>query len=213
MIMDLLQIISILSGRLIRPKVPDGQYQVAGVPFYSQRLDHSNFLAEGFSSLSEANYWSERICGLACFRMVLGAFRPSQSVNLKQLLDRGLEIGAYDEDKGWLHQGLVRMANDYRLPARRQSIGRYLGRIAQNLAAGNLVIASVSVGFAKGSGGHLVVIFGATVKDGKVIELEVHHPSSDPSYQWPNYRVNAEKFLEAFHKRGNIIIFKKKAVP
>jgi len=201
--------------------IHDGKFEINDVPFFSQRLDKNNYQEEGFESLKEARYWSERVCALACLKMILKKFHPTSDVSFGKLLKKGREIGAYREDVGWLHQGITELAEMYGLLAKRESIGFNLEKMGKYITRGEPVIASVTVGFEAGKkypeedgsvyvmpkGGHLVVVFGVEVKDGAVQKLKLHHPSSEADYEWPNHEIDRKNFLHSFSEAGNIIIF------
>lgn len=170
-------------------------------PFYSQRLTKANYKLEGFKSLKDARAWTRRICGLACLKMVI-AKKTGQSIPLKTLLDQGLSVDGYMQGVGWIHQGLVDIAEQYGVTAQCQSIGDQLEVVDAAINRGQLVIASVSCGFnQKKKGGHLVLVIGAE-KDGFII----HHPSSDKNEQWPHHFINKAQFKECFSENGNIIM-------
>lgn len=202
----------------------EGKYEIQNVPFFSQRLHKGNYREEGFNTLAEARYWSDRICGLACLKMVLKTFRPDLDVTLKQLLDKGLELGAYKERAGWIHQGLVDIAAFFNVRGSRESIGRDIDKIGGHVAKGRLVLPSVTVGFEAGKeyeeedgsvyvmprGGHLVVVFGTEIsEEGKAEKFKLHHPSSWETYEWPNYEVDRPTFSNSFSEKGNIIYFER----
>jgi len=203
--------------------LPDGNFEIKGVPFFSQRLNEDNFQNEGFANLDEAKHWSERICALACLKMILKKNFHDRGFPLAELLKKGKEIRAYREDVGWLHQGIADLSTKYGLYAKRESIGSNLEKLGQHILHNELVIASVSVGFEAGKeypeedgsiyivprGGHLVVVFGAEVKNGEIKKLKLHHPSSEKEYEWPNFEIDRTDFLKSFSKDGNIIIFRK----
>jgi len=202
-------------------ELKDGNFEIPNVPFYSQELSQENFQVEGFTSLEDAKYWSERICGLACLKMVLGKFFPDKNFTLKELLDIGLKIGAYDEKVGWKHQGLVDLAANFDVNGFRQSIEGDIQNIVQYLQQDKLVIASVTVGMEGGKeykqedgsiyvmpkGGHLVVIFGADVSQGEIKSFLLHHPSSDKDYEHRDWVVSKDEFLKSFSEKGNILVF------
>lgn len=204
--------------------LPDGKFEIKDLPFFSQQLNEDNFQKEGFENLKEATYWSERICALACLKMILEKNFPNNNVSLAELLKKGKEIGAYREDVGWLHQGIVDLASEYGLFAKRESVGLNLEKIGKHILQNEPVITSVAVGFEAGKeypeedgsvyvvprGGHLVVVFGAEIKEGKIQKLKLHHPSSEAEYEWSNFEIDREHFLHSFSKAGNIIVFQKK---
>jgi len=202
--------------------LPDGKFEIKEVPFFSQHLTKDNFQGEGFEDFEDAKHWSERICALACLKMILKKYFPDQDFPLAKLLKEGKEIGAYREDVGWLHQGIVSLASKHAISARRESVGSSLEKLGQHILHNELVIASVSVGFESGKGyaeedgsvyvvpkgGHLVVVFGAEVENGNVKKIKLHHPSSEKEYEWPNFETDREHFLQSFSEAGNIIVFR-----
>ncbi|MCB9802785.1 C39 family peptidase [Candidatus Nomurabacteria bacterium] len=204
-----------------RSEIIDGHFEISDVPFYSQRLTKENYQKEGFNNWDEAEYWSERICGLACLKMVLLKNYPDQDFKLKELLDRGLALGAYDEEHGWKHQGLVDLGNSLGLDGFRESVGANVKRIATHIQNQRMVIASVTVGFEAGKkyeeldgstdvmprGGHLVLIFGTDVSNGRIDDFILHHPSSEGSYEHSNWKISGEDFSNSFSEKGNVIIF------
>lgn len=193
-------------------------FLVPNVTFYNQRLDVSNYKLEGFSKLSEAKYWSSRICGLACIKMGINALHKKE-IPLYDLLIQGLKNDAYSEKLGWNHQALANLAILYKLNSKRESVGRDIDKIGEYIKNNEIIIASVTVGFEAGKkyhskngdyimprGGHLVVIFGVNLDNNKLVDnFTLHHPSSWKSYEWPNYKINRKKFLNSFSSAGNII--------
>ena len=204
-----------------KTEIKDGSYHIEGVPFFTQRLDEETYEQEGFESSDEAKHWSSRICGIACLKMVLLTKFPEKKIPLKELLSQGKDIGAYEENKGWIHRGLVNLGKKYGIEGGRESVGDDIEKIAKHIQSKELVIASVTVGFEAGKeykledgssyimpkGGHLVVIYGVDVNDGKVVRLLLHHPSSEEDYEWQNRIVSREEFLNSFSSKGNIIYF------
>jgi hypothetical protein len=195
---------------------------ISGIPFYTQRLDAQNYVVEGFPTVSEAEHWSERVCGLACVKMAIAGF-TGKTIPLYELLQQGLKMNAYKEDLGWVHQGLVDIAKHHSLRGGRESIKDDLGKIYAHLKKGEIVIPSVSPGLEGGKvyhlksgkdyvvprGGHLVVIYGATVKDHKVASLTLHHPSSEKEYEWKSRALTADEFMKSFSKNGNVMFISK----
>ncbi len=208
----------------LKNRLPDGVYEINNMPYFSQRLDENNFKEEGFDNLTEAHYWSERICGIACLKMVIKF--NGQEVTLKELLDKGIDIGVYSKDVGWIHKGLVLLAKCFDIEGGRESVGTNIEKIAHHIKNGSVVIASVTVGFEAGKqytnhdgsvyvmprGGHLVVVYGAEVVDGEVKYLTLHHPSSEKKYEWRGYKVSRDLFLKSFSERGNIIFLSVKNI-
>jgi uncharacterized protein YvpB len=72
------------------------------IPFYSQ-----------FSHVT-LEEWKERACAPTCLKMALdflgeGKFEKS----IDELINEGLEIRAYQDGVGWIHNGLVRLAHNH----------------------------------------------------------------------------------------------------
>lgn len=197
--------------RKILKKEFESEIIISGVPFITQRLAEYNYKKEKFENLKEAKYWSERICGLACIKMILCKLIPNFSVSLKELLDLGLEIDAYNEHAGWVHKGLIKLVSQFGIRGRQKYIGNKIERIKKYISKQQPVIASVNTCFEAGKktkGGHLVVLVGYHSRNNKIDKLYLHHPSSEKSCEWPNYTITREDFINSFS--GNIIYFFKK---
>lgn len=174
----------------------------SAVPYFSQRLDEYNFQSEGFADLESALDWTDRICGLACVKMVLAYF-SGHVVPLRQLLDAGLRGQAYRQGVGWIHKGLVELAAAYGVEGRTESVGTDLYLIGDYVRAGEIVVASVGDCLdGRRRGGHLVTITEST-GDGFL----VHHPSSCKECEWPDFYVSRERLSACLSERGNIIRF------
>lgn len=78
---------------------------VHDVPFSSQYADLGR------------HEWRARGCGIASLKMVMDFWhrkdRSCRAPSLDDLLNTGLEIGAYREGVGWIHRGLVEIAKRY----------------------------------------------------------------------------------------------------
>lgn len=58
--------------------------------------------------------WRDRSCGITALRMALGAALPGQTLpSVTELIEEGIESGAYIEGVGWRHDGLVKLAKQY----------------------------------------------------------------------------------------------------
>lgn len=58
--------------------------------------------------------WRKRSCGITSLRMALGAALPGVPLpTVRELIEEGVESGAYIENVGWSHQGLVNLAEKY----------------------------------------------------------------------------------------------------
>ena len=175
------------------------------VPFYPQYFPHGDSALEGFASFEEMKYWEKKACGSVCLKMIVEAF-TGERYAVGELLKCGLDLEAYGE-KGWIHEGLVRIGRYYGLEGKTHRQEGF-EEIEREIAAGHLCIASVTPrftfepidGIRYGKGGHLVVVVGVEDRD-----LLVHHPSFHPDYNWPGLRISAEEFEKYFS--GNFISF------
>mgnify|MGYP001589662514 CR=1 FL=1 len=199
----------------------DGKFVIPGVPYFSQRLDEDNWQSEGFQSIEEAKHWSANLCGFTCLKMAIKTLFPDREMTLKELLDKGIEIGAYNDKVGAIHSGIVKLGELYGLSGDRESVGDSIEKIARHIQNGQLVIASITVGFEAGKeyvlksgskyvmprGGHLVVIFGVEIESGEIKSFLLHHPSSEAGYEWMNYEISPSDLARSLSQKGNIIYF------
>lgn len=193
-------------GATRRPLVlSPGETLIEDVPFFSQHPgdDHD------FPNAELAAYWRLRGCGIACLRMVIAGAAADPVVNSSywSLVKEGLDRGMYN-DRGWIHQGLVEMAQDYGVAgsSRRRTT---IVEVAGDVQSGRLVIASVTLCFRGGQkkpsggtyekGGHLVVVNGADVDEKqRVRRLRVHHPSASLHNNWQSRWITVEAFERSF---------------
>ncbi|MCP5033949.1 MAG: hypothetical protein GY939_19280 [Actinomycetia bacterium] len=168
---------------------------------------------DGFPSPELAEHWRLRGCGIACVRMVLESFGTDPGPAWP-LIDEGLQAGSYC-DRGWIHQGLVDMAQRRGITGRAQR--GTTADVAASITRGHLVIASVTVCFRGGQphpsragtyqpGGHLVLVTGAAIDTGGApTALRTHHPSATEKNNWPNHWVDHDTFAQSFS--GAYILF------
>ncbi|WP_040950616.1 C39 family peptidase [Gorillibacterium massiliense] len=180
------------------------------IPFYSQRVDFNDVHLQGFRSIHEAEHWQVRGCGIASIKMVIDGFQKHRGLKLSdpygELVYKGVEKGAHC-DRGWIHKGLVKIANDYKVQGqafRQSKVSDVLFELEKNRPC----IASVTAGFTGGkinsdgvvipTGGHLIVVVGA-VRDNRVLKgFIVNHPSSAIELNWENHVVDIEDFKNSF---------------
>lgn len=154
------------------------------VPFYSQ-----------FSDIESAK-WQKVGCGIASLAMLIEMYNPG-SVSVNTLLDQGIAAGAYLEDDGWTHRGLVLLAQKYGLQGERFYFSASTTKEAfaelENALTKGPVITSVHYGFdPKSTIPHLIVING-------VASTTVYY--NDPAEKSGNGEISVEKFLKAWKKR------------
>lgn len=172
--------------------IQDGLYEVSPKPPYNSQLanaerdkidgfyeainDQEASKRFGASNLDEFSYWAWRSCGVAGVQMVLKAQLGHRfSKSTMDLVNEGLSIDGYDvaKDKGWYHNVLAQIA-------KRHGIGSHLSKfvsasqIAKLVLGGNYVLASIK----SERGGHLLLIWGVRIKNGKLVSFLVHDPNN-----------------------------------
>jgi hypothetical protein len=162
---------------------------------------------DGFPTPEIAEHWRYRGCGIACIRMILTT-RGIEPDPYWSLIQEGVQAGSYC-DRGWIHQGLVDMAQ------RRGIAGHAIRNAAiddltADVTRGSLLIASVTACFRGGQphrsghgthqpGGHLVLVTGAAINhDRTTARLRVHHPSATPANNWADRWIDAAAFAASF---------------
>lgn len=154
------------------------------------------FKKEQLPSATDNAFWSDKICGISCLQMAIEALK-NKKISIQILLEEALSMNAYDEEKGWLHDKLIKLGGKYGLIGSRKNIGQNISEIYAFLAEGNLTIASVSPEYLNKNdnrkSGHLVLIYKKFfIKDPYIPNREIEMSESD--------------FLSKFS--GNIIIFR-----
>lgn len=141
-----------------------------------------------FGASDEATYerWWQEACGIVSLRTITTALAPnSQSLNMTiyKHINRAVKSGAYLENVGWKHNGLVNLAKRDGLKGYTAQLS--LNAICKAIVSDKLIIASVYRPFTrfidegaerKNRGGHLVVIRGFTWQNGKCTGLFVEDP-------------------------------------
>jgi hypothetical protein len=171
----------------------------------------------GAETPQEYAYWVERACGVACLKMCVEALGgPVRS--LVEWASLGLEQGAYlvrraddgsTHEVGWIHSALAKMAHQSGLMAKAQPAG--LDEILTELRQGRLVIASVS--YEAGDdrlpvtkkGGHLMVVVGARVEEGRPLAFLVNNPSGRRADLQVGAVLAADRFARAYSGRVIVI--------
>jgi len=172
------------------------------VPLYRQRFDPGRWREDGFSSLDESLYWSNRSCGIACARMVIGYFNGHAPL-MSELLHQALRVSAYSP-MGWIHKDLLKILGYYGLSGEARRIGDDLEPIVEALIKSELIIASVTERFPCDGrkGGHLVVVRGVGLENGRVKVIHFNDPSS---WGQDNSSVSYERFLCSFANRAIVV--------
>ncbi len=165
-----------------RPKIENTD--VHTVPFYSQFND---ITSEG---------WKKVGCGIASLAMIIEFYEPGE-INVDALLKEGISAGAYLDDAGWIHGGLISLSKKYGLNGeshdfRNSTMESAFSRLKTVLEDGP-VMASVHYTFdPKNPIPHLVVVNG--VSDGMVYY-------NDPAEKVGGNSISIDKFKSAWKKR------------
>ncbi|MDP3999003.1 MAG: C39 family peptidase [bacterium] len=157
---------------------------VPKVPFYSQ-----------FADISDPK-WQGLGCGVASLAMLIEFYKPG-IVNVDNLLQEGINAGAFIPGAGWSHNGLVLIANKYGLRGSTQDLSKLdsdatLAQLEELLNEGP-VIASVHYKLEPGNPiPHLIVVNG--IKDGLVY-------FNDPASAFGGKTISVQDFMKAWKKR------------
>lgn len=187
--------------------------------FFEKRMPallDPHWAESGAFSLEEYVYWTNRACGAACVKMAIEALGgPKHS-----LLDwarRGVALGGYLSEKredgsslerGWLHRTLAEMIQDegFFAEPRRLTPAEFIAI----LEMGGMIIASVSHEIGTNHpitkrGGHLVLVFGATLADDQLQAIILHNPSGRSPALQVAARIPLDRFAAAYNGRGIVI--------
>jgi len=197
----------------------------SGVPYYSQwespdlvgrivrgatsAAADPRWAESGARSPQEYEYWSGRVCGLACLKMIL-AHRRVQVPSTMDLVEQALAWGAYvpdgDRVAGLIYRPFADwVAHSYRIAAQ-VAAELPVPAIAEVASPETPVIASVhhSIRLPDASppsrGGHLVLVTGADDE-----HVRFHNPSGLPGLSQQDALVKLPDFARFFAGRGLII--------
>jgi uncharacterized protein YvpB len=158
--------------------------KVFSVPFYSQ-----------FSDIT-STVWKKSGCGVTSLAMLIDFYKPG-TVKVDTLLKEGITAGAYLQDAGWTHAGLIGLSKKYGFGGQAYDMGgstmdTAFTKLTSALNTGP-VMASVHYSFDPQSPiPHLVVING--VKDGMVYY-------NDPAEKGGGGAISITKFQKSWKKR------------
>lgn len=209
-------------------RLPDGKHIVTDVPYQSQfaspelisdildkkisAQDDPNWKSFGFATQEEAGYWAERMCGVACMKMLTD--RAGHDFSVADLVREGVLKKGYDtaSDTGWYHQPMADILSGHGISARLLPQAS-VASVARHVTNGRLFIASVNpqiIRFddtvtSKSKGGHLVLVLGVRVENGKVHGFFLHNPSGRTHETRQEAYVPLKTFKQAFGNRGILI--------
>ena len=105
--------------------------------------------------------WKIRACGVASLAMVLDYY-GNKKTSIDELIDHGISIGAHNKEVGWIHSGIVNIANHKGFIGERHDWANIDKEIAfqkmDSLLSDGPVIASIHKNFNPKLSGHLVVV-------------------------------------------------------
>lgn len=144
--------------------------------FYGAIHDPEAARRFGASNIDDFSYWAWRSCGVAGVQMVLKAQLEHEfDLSTMELVNEGLSLGGYNKqtDTGWYHAALVQIAKNHGI---KSWLGKFVAssQIAKLVLDGNYVLASVK----SEQGGHLLLIFGVRIKNGRLSSFLVHDPNN-----------------------------------
>jgi hypothetical protein len=197
----------------------------ANVPYYSQwespelaagfidgsrrAADDPRWEASGASTPQEYEFWSHKVCGLACLKMIM-AWRGLPVPPTMRLVERALAAHAYVPD-GERVQGLIYrpfadwVGAEYGIEAE-VAADLPMDSLVAHAAGGSLAIASVHpwIRWPERSpperGGHLVLVTGVSAG-----ALRLHNPSGLPGASQRNALVLAGDMAKFAAGRGILI--------
>lgn len=165
-------------------------------PFYSSKVSHA-WKALGYPSEKAARFWDTRSCGVACLRMIYERLLPDQVMLPATITEELLRDGAYSEQSGWNHAGLVRHARRYGLQASQAHIDNPDQLAALVPDAGGLIVSIAPTFNVPARTGHLAVLTGITQSG----HVHLHRPSSQHLTEGRNLHLDMGAFWEHFSGR------------
>jgi hypothetical protein len=203
----------------VKPAPPPQITQWASSNLVSDILDRKvkaandpNWREFGFQTKKDYEFWTWRLCGLMCVKAVLNAYNLAPNVTVAELTNQGVDLDGYDakNDIGWYSAGLLRLAKSYGPTGK---LYRQISdeEIAAQILGDRFFIASVNpevirsdieLPNAKGKNGHLVLVWGVKIKNGKVAGFYIHNPSGRKPNTQKKAFIPLKQFHNAFSRRG-----------
>lgn len=149
--------------------------------------------------------WTYRSCGIVSLFMIMSYWKKDLKKDfIIQLIEEGLKIGAYIENIGWSHKGLVNISKKHGFDGQNHDYFKEASEFAFNemfkLLEDGPVIISVYPQFnSQNTGGHLLVVYGYEINDKEIIFL-VADPDSHAAENIL-YKVTKEKLINGWKKR------------
>ena len=165
------------------------------VPFFSQQ------------SPGVSEEWRYRGCGISALKMVLDywhAEKQGETTGINQILETGLAIGAYLQNIGWIHSGLVNIGRQYGYTGYNQDLAGLETELAWQCLLEDLnkhpLLASIHKRFdVDYPGGHIIVVTGF---DG---ELVFYNDPDEHNEREGKKMIAVERFLRGWKKRYIVV--------
>jgi ABC-type bacteriocin/lantibiotic exporter with double-glycine peptidase domain len=152
--------------------------------------------------------WRYRGCGIAALKMLMNYWQSENeacaSPATEDLLQTGLALGAYLENIGWSHRGLINIAkkygyNGYNVDEPNRNSEELYGEMSKVLEAMPLMASVYSKFDPSRGGGHIVVVSGTEGDD-----LIIYDPE-ELSSETGRTLISKDKFLNGWKKRYIVI--------
>ena len=157
------------------------------VPFYSQFAD--------ITSPSQKKIG----CGVASLAMLIELYNPGEKVSVDNLFENGLNAGAYLNNAGWIHAGLINLSKEYGLDGQSHSLADRSANSAfeklKTVLDDGPVMASVHYTFEPTNPIPHLVVINSVSSDGNTVYY------NDPAEKSGNNSISKDKFIKAWKKR------------
>ena len=157
------------------------------VPFYSQFTDITSPSRQKIG------------CGVASLAMLIELYQPDEKVSVDDLFEDGLKAGAYLDNAGWIHAGLINLSHKYGLDGQSYDLAGKSSDLAFNKLKTVLddgpVMASVHYTFEPTNPIPHLVVINSVSDDGNTVFY------NDPAETSGNNSISKEKFIKAWKKR------------
>ena len=171
---------------------------ILDIPYYSQYLDVDD------------PQWKARSCGIVCLKMVMDYYKPDNR-KIIDLVNEGVAKGGYCQ-YGWIHNVLVKMANERGLMASRKEYKSQddkerkkleraaIKEITSCLKDNQPVIVSAVRNFSETDKFHLVVLTGFEKKGRGIGGFYYNDPDSQSREEGKNKFVPIDVFKKHWRK-------------
>ncbi len=168
------------------------------VPYYSQKIDVKDL------------GWKNRACGIVCLKMAMD-FYKKDTPSLDELIKIGVETGAYSLS-GWIHQGLIDIAEKFGLRMVREEFRsddfaeaeklreKGINKIVESLQDDNPVLVSAVKKFKEVNKFHMMILIGFEGDPKNPEGFYYHDPDAESVEEGKNLLVPLEVFQKYWRK-------------